>query len=398
MSSQPLPVPVPDRAPIWRRAHRSSTGRQIAGVCSGVARRLDVDPLLVRALTVVLALSAGAGVIGYAAAWLLMPDDTETSLADRHLPGLARRRTGTIVAVVLTAYLLTLPVWTSITPFGVGPLVVIGVLSWMAWRAKTGTARRTPRFASARPVGASSSPDTIRTARPAGAATAMASPESPGFDPYRAAPARAVGRSSERPHRSWWLTAAMIMTASAAAAIGLSAPGSHPVLLALAAALGVIGAFELIGTISRRPHLGPLLGIVVAVSLAATAAAPALGLPSRVVAGQEATSTWSNASDLQGGLTVAGSSTRIDASGLELARDARTTVAVIGSEIEVVTPRYANIVVTTDIRGGSVTDPQGRQITSGRQTFWRHRSIPGVPTLTVHLRVYGGQVRLVGPS
>ena len=396
MSPQPAPVEAPSSAPIWVRAHRSTAGRQVAGVCIGIARQLDVDPLLVRALAVVLALSAGAGVVAYGAAWLLMPDESGRSVADRPLPGLARRRTGIIVAVVLTVYLVTLPLWASITPFSVGPLVVIGVLAWMTRRVMT----RSPR-ADSGPTAPGASSE-VRAAVTPAASVAPTAPDVPGFDPYRAAPAPSASRrpfrSSRRPHRSWWLTLAMVATASAVAAIVMTAPVRNPLLLGLAAVLGVIGAFELVGTLTRRPHLGPLLGIVVAISLAATAAAPALALPTRVVSGQETTSVWAEASDLRGGVTVAGGSARIDTSDLRLDRDARTTVAVLGGEVDLVTPADANIVVTTEVLGGSLIDPEGREISSGRTGGWQQSRGDDEPTLTVHLRVYGGQVRLVNPS
>lgn len=54
---------------------RRRDDRMVAGVCSGVADYLGVDPTLVRLLTVVLAIcSVGAAVIAYVAAWILMPE------------------------------------------------------------------------------------------------------------------------------------------------------------------------------------------------------------------------------------------------------------------------------------------------------------------------------------
>ena len=44
----------------------------VAGVCAGIADALGVDPTLVRLLFTVLALAGGAGIVLYAAAWLLM--------------------------------------------------------------------------------------------------------------------------------------------------------------------------------------------------------------------------------------------------------------------------------------------------------------------------------------
>ena len=54
---------------------RSKKNRIIAGVCAGVGQYLDVDPTLVRLLWVILTLfSAGAGILGYIIAWIIIPE------------------------------------------------------------------------------------------------------------------------------------------------------------------------------------------------------------------------------------------------------------------------------------------------------------------------------------
>ena len=63
---------------------RSSDDRLLAGVCAGTARYLNIDPVIVRIVIAVLTFVGGAGVILYAAAWLLLPsDDAEKSLVAR---------------------------------------------------------------------------------------------------------------------------------------------------------------------------------------------------------------------------------------------------------------------------------------------------------------------------
>lgn len=58
-----------------RRLVRPVEDRKIAGVCAGFARYLDVDPVLVRVLWLVLALTAGVGFIAYIVAWIVMPKE-----------------------------------------------------------------------------------------------------------------------------------------------------------------------------------------------------------------------------------------------------------------------------------------------------------------------------------
>jgi phage shock protein PspC (stress-responsive transcriptional regulator) len=75
---------VPPADPHGRRGlgpvsevRRSRDDRMLAGVCGGLARRFDVDPVLVRVLAVVLCFVGLAGLILYVAAWLLLPADGE---------------------------------------------------------------------------------------------------------------------------------------------------------------------------------------------------------------------------------------------------------------------------------------------------------------------------------
>lgn len=51
--------------------------RIFGGVCSGLAARLQVDPLLVRLAFIGLAFVNGAGVVLYLLLWLLLPDSAE---------------------------------------------------------------------------------------------------------------------------------------------------------------------------------------------------------------------------------------------------------------------------------------------------------------------------------
>lgn len=74
----------------------------VAGVCGGLARRFDVDPLLLRIVVAVLALF-GVGFLLYALGWLLIPtEDSTTSLAEEAIGRGGRRAgAGTIVLALL---------------------------------------------------------------------------------------------------------------------------------------------------------------------------------------------------------------------------------------------------------------------------------------------------------
>ena len=53
---------------------RSRVNRKIAGVCVGFAEYLNLDPTLVRIVSVMLAFLWGIGLLGYIVAWIIMPE------------------------------------------------------------------------------------------------------------------------------------------------------------------------------------------------------------------------------------------------------------------------------------------------------------------------------------
>ena len=58
-----------------RRLVRRRDDRMVAGVCSGLADYLAVDPTLVRLLAVVaVVFTGGTALIAYLAAWILVPE------------------------------------------------------------------------------------------------------------------------------------------------------------------------------------------------------------------------------------------------------------------------------------------------------------------------------------
>ena len=84
------------------RLRRSTTDRKVAGVAGGLARHLDIDPLILRVGFVVLAFFGGAGLILYAAGWALVPEE-DRDRAAVHLD--ERSRTVALVALGVIAAL-----------------------------------------------------------------------------------------------------------------------------------------------------------------------------------------------------------------------------------------------------------------------------------------------------
>src|SRR6476661_9348613 len=66
---------------------RNTDDRWLAGVCSGVADRLGIDPLIVRGALIVLLFVGGLGGLVYLIAWALLPDQNGKILAEAALHG-----------------------------------------------------------------------------------------------------------------------------------------------------------------------------------------------------------------------------------------------------------------------------------------------------------------------
>jgi phage shock protein PspC (stress-responsive transcriptional regulator) len=76
-----------DEAPA-RRLTRVDEGRWLGGVSAGLGRYFDINPLVYRVAFAALALAGGTGILLYAAAWLVIPHETqEDSIATEALRG-----------------------------------------------------------------------------------------------------------------------------------------------------------------------------------------------------------------------------------------------------------------------------------------------------------------------
>ncbi|MDX6283470.1 MAG: hypothetical protein QOH03_4541 [Kribbellaceae bacterium] len=120
----------------WRR---SRSDRMLAGVCGGMGRALNVDPVLIRVVMAVLILS-GPGIIFYGAAWMLMPDEgSDRSAAQGVLGDRIRPDHPWLWPVVIGVCVFSAIALMSSFNFGKlvpGPLVVLGLLWLFVFRRK----------------------------------------------------------------------------------------------------------------------------------------------------------------------------------------------------------------------------------------------------------------------
>lgn len=120
----------------WRR---SRSDRMVAGVCGGMARALNVDPVLVRVVMATLVI-IGPGILFYIAGWILMPDEGSNKAPVEGLLGnRVRPDHPWLWPVVLgVCVFLAIAVMSSFN-FGKlipGPIVVLGLLYLFVFRRK----------------------------------------------------------------------------------------------------------------------------------------------------------------------------------------------------------------------------------------------------------------------
>lgn len=65
-------------SPRSKKLYRSGQDQVIGGVCAGLAEYFEIDPVVVRAIAVVLALISGSGIILYLLLWVLLKKSTQS--------------------------------------------------------------------------------------------------------------------------------------------------------------------------------------------------------------------------------------------------------------------------------------------------------------------------------
>lgn len=122
-----------------RRLERSKEDRWLGGVCVGLGRYFDLNPAIYRIAFVALAFAGGTGILLYAAAWLVIPEEgSPDSFAaaelrkhrdrPRRLLGLA------VLAAIGLAVLSSVHVWPRPGNLWVLAAIVIAGLAW--WRGR----------------------------------------------------------------------------------------------------------------------------------------------------------------------------------------------------------------------------------------------------------------------
>lgn len=135
---------------------RSAEERWIGGVCGGLGRYLGWSPLLVRALMIGAAFVAGVGVVFYALAWFLLPDERDGRILCEEL--LAGHWDWSCLGVLLG--LVCMMFWPPVWLFG------LAAGAFALWLVIEQAGRRNLRYAVAQWANPSYHPQPAPSARP----------------------------------------------------------------------------------------------------------------------------------------------------------------------------------------------------------------------------------------
>jgi phage shock protein PspC (stress-responsive transcriptional regulator) len=268
MTTTPTDAPESPRSDGSRdlgHLRRSRTDRHIAGVAGGLARHLDIDPIIVRISLVVLVFFGGAGLLLYAAGWLFVPEE-DSDAAIVRLDDRSRSFVLYVVAALAVLAILGDTIGHVDVPwvFFIPALIVLVVLLTreQAWGGLLRMPRRARR-----------SDDAVAAAAVTPEAAAYSSSDVPPAATGPAPPMPPAPNPRRRGPILFWFTLALI--ALAEGVLGLvdlaGATIAGPAYAALA--VGIIGLMLVLGAFWGRAGglilIGFIAGIVLAGSLAA---------------------------------------------------------------------------------------------------------------------------------
>ena len=133
--------------PALRDLRRDPDNGMVAGVCAGLGRRLQVDPLLLRIVFAATTLASGIGLVAYVLAWILLPAERTGEGAVRRQLSRGWGHRGT-VEVALGAGFLLLSVLLAFRALGlpfsdllIWPLTLVAAGGALIWHRSTGSCR-----------------------------------------------------------------------------------------------------------------------------------------------------------------------------------------------------------------------------------------------------------------
>lgn len=122
-----------------KRLFRSNENKVVAGVCGGIGEYFDIDPVLIRVITVVLFFLNGFGLLAYIVGWIVIPKreeftigtqeqrEAEAKLQKTEQRSGARSYLPGIILIAIGGILLVRENWYWFDWHEIWPLILIGI-------------------------------------------------------------------------------------------------------------------------------------------------------------------------------------------------------------------------------------------------------------------------------
>lgn len=391
----PGPEPAGDPGPQGPRATRDdirdlgrlrrTTGseKKIAGVAGGLARHLDIDPLILRVALVVLVFFGGAGLIVYGACWLLVPED-----GDESAPFSFDERTRTVALLIAGVIAALALLGDTMGGFGFPwPLAIVALVVLIAVSVGDRDKRPKPTappvpYTSYTPYAGATQQGWVDTATAATATTtAPTYPAPPGWAPQRQPHPRKRGPIL------FWFTAAL--AALAVGVLGIAdlagagvADSAYPAVV-----VAICGLMLLVGAFYGRAGGLIFVGLVAALGMA----------------GATASTRWDDqvvrmpatASDVQDRYEIGAGELILDLTDVDDLQnlDGRNIDLRAGAgSIEVILPEGLDVDVTANVGLGDATVFDDEQDGGGVDMTGSYDGGIGVPDLDLDIEVGLGEV------
>ncbi|MDT0308517.1 PspC domain-containing protein [Streptomyces sp. DSM 44917] len=378
------------------RLTRSRRHKVVGGVCGGLGRHYDLDPVIFRVPLAVLSVVGGLGLVVYGLAWLLIPFEREEENEGR------RMLSGRVEGPGLTALLFIVAgcglLLASLGSQGAATWFSVMVLAALAgaayWsRHRRGVAAVDATAQEVQPPPAPAGPAGWQAAAPTATAAeravggylwgpadyrpppAQGRPSAAGEEPFGVWRPREAARPPAAGHvpegagegpplappepREFRLGGLVLLLAAAAfAAATALAWEYHPLgtvlTIGFAAALAVFGAGFVVSAFAGRLGLGSLVCVILTGALLTASAA----LPDTIATSWTETEWHPEAvSEVRPSYELGSGDGELDLASLELppGRTLRTAVEAGAGQVRVRVPRYATVTVVVEIGAGAFT-------------------------------------------
>ncbi|WP_078621956.1 PspC domain-containing protein [Streptomyces sp. NRRL S-244] len=415
-----------DRPPL----RRSKRDKVLAGVCGGLGRYFDLDPVIFRIVLGVLAVTGGVGLIFYGFAWLLLPvEGEEDSEAKKLLTGRVEGATLAAVFAALVGCALFLSMLDNggLAVFSVLVILALGGASYWSQRRRKAAAPEAEPQAVHRPAPAPpetqappvpGSPSWWRdplvkdgTTGPVGSSGYLWGPD----DSADANAARNIGdgRAPDAPGRAAApkvprggiggrvFVLALLAGGAATAAVWQGSTLSHALQMGLASALAVFGLGLAVSSVKGRTGFGTVLLAVITAGLLAGASA----LP-REIGTDWKSVEWRPAAvaDVRPVYTAGTGLATLDLSRLDVPKGTTLSVraSVEAGRLKVIVPREVTAQADVSVKLGDIHMPgetsQDVRVKSGGETqqatLKPSAGTEAGGTIELHLNAGVGQVEV----